>query len=81
MIHGLQSTSLQATASGMQVQEAVQAYVPVAHLSWGIWGFLQARLSDVPSFDFSEYGRQRVQQYRLSSQLSHAEYLRKAGVA
>jgi hypothetical protein len=48
----------------VQVQEAAQAYVPVSHLLWGIWGLLQARLSDVPSFEFTEYGRQRLREFR-----------------
>ncbi len=48
----------------LQVQEAANAYVPISHLSWGIWGLLQARLSDVPSFDFTEYGRQRLREFR-----------------
>ena len=46
------------------MEEAADAYVPVSHLSWGIWGLLQARLSDVPSFDFTEYGRQRLREFR-----------------
>ena len=48
----------------VQLREAALGYVPVSHLGWGIWGLLQARQSDVPSFDFTEYGRQRLREWQ-----------------
>ena len=48
----------------LQLRVLALEFLPVCHLQWGIWGLLQARLSEVPSFNFVEYGRQRLKQYR-----------------
>jgi thiamine kinase-like enzyme len=42
--------------------ERVQAFMPLSHLTWGVWGLLQSRLSEV-EFDYLHYARKRLQQY------------------
>ncbi|KFM22904.1 Choline/ethanolamine kinase [Auxenochlorella protothecoides] len=46
------------------VQKA-EAYVPLSHLKWGLWGVMQAQTSDV-DFDYLEYARQRIAQYHAT---------------
>ncbi|KAL6771211.1 hypothetical protein ACKKBF_B34375 [Auxenochlorella protothecoides x Auxenochlorella symbiontica] len=46
------------------VQKA-EAYVPLSHLKWGLWGVMQAQTSDV-DFDYLEYARQRITQYHAT---------------
>ena len=47
-----------------QLRVAAQAYIPISHLHWGLWGLLLARTSKVPDFDFEAYGRQRLGEYQ-----------------
>jgi len=37
----------------------------VSHLLWGLWGLIQARVSQLPDFDFTAYAQQRLEQYQL----------------
>ena len=39
----------------------------VSHLLWGLWGLIQARVSQLPDFDFIAYAQQRLEQYRITS--------------
>jgi len=43
----------------------------VSHLLWGLWGLIQARVSQLPDFDFEAYARQRLEQYRICSASLH----------
>ena len=43
----------------------------VSHLLWGLWGLIQARVSQLPDFDFEAYARQRLEQYRICSAPLH----------
>lgn len=40
---------------------AAGAYLAVSHLHWALWGYIQARISDV-DFEFMSYAEQRMQQ-------------------
>ena len=48
-----------------ELQKAALAYVPVSHLMWGLWGLIQAKTSNC-DYDFSDYCRQRLQQYHAT---------------
>lgn len=37
-----------------------EAYMPVAHLHWGLWGLVQATRNDCTDFDYGAYGAQRI---------------------
>ncbi len=43
----------------------------VSHLLWGLWGLIQARVSQLPDFDFTAYAQQRLEQYRLCTAAWH----------
>lgn len=44
--------------------KAVKEFIPVAHLFWGLWALIQADLSEI-DFDYSKYGRLRLEQARF----------------
>ena len=44
-----------------------EAYMPLSHLMWGLWGVLQAEAPDA-DFQYLDYARQRVAQYHASKQ-------------
>ncbi|CAK0784100.1 hypothetical protein CVIRNUC_007303 [Coccomyxa viridis] len=52
-----------------QLLQAANAYIPMSHLIWGLWGLLQARTSNVPDFDFTIYAEQRLEQYHRLKRL------------
>ena len=41
----------------------VRRWAPVSHLFWGIWGLIQATISDI-DFDYVEYAHNRISKYR-----------------
>lgn len=47
----------------IDLQQASQAYLPISHLHWALWGFIQARTSSVV-FDFVAYAKQRLNEYQ-----------------
>ncbi|KAK9820950.1 hypothetical protein WJX81_004275 [Elliptochloris bilobata] len=49
------------------LRAAALAFLPVSHLLWGLWGLIQARVSQLPDFDFTAYAQQRLQQFRITS--------------
>jgi len=38
-------------------------YSLVSHLMWYVWSKIQAKISDIPYFNYEEYGLKRMQQY------------------
>jgi hypothetical protein len=44
--------------------EASGAYMAVSHLHWALWGYIQARISEV-DFDFMGYADQRMRELGL----------------
>lgn len=44
---------------------AARAYICASHFKWALWGFIQAKVSDV-DFNFIAYAQQRWQQYLLT---------------
>jgi thiamine kinase-like enzyme len=49
--------------------EETRRFVPVSHLLWSLWGFIQAAQSTI-DFDFLEYSRQRLVEFnRLFAQV------------
>jgi hypothetical protein len=45
----------------LDLTAAAGAYLAVSHLHWALWGYIQARISDV-DFDFMSYAEQRMEQ-------------------
>ncbi|KAK0396791.1 hypothetical protein QR680_001857 [Steinernema hermaphroditum] len=46
----------------IKLMEETRPFIPVSHLFWGVWGFLQVEVSPV-GFGFAEYGRDRLGLY------------------
>lgn len=40
-----------------------EAYMPVVHLHWGLWGLVQGTRNDCSDFDYGAYGAQRIAKF------------------
>jgi len=38
-------------------------YALLSHLFWHIWAKIQAKISDIPNFDYEDYGKKRLNEY------------------
>ncbi|CAK7346728.1 unnamed protein product [Dovyalis caffra] len=47
--------------------QEVEKYTLASHLFWGLWGIISGYVNKI-EFDYTEYARQRFQQYRLRKQ-------------
>jgi len=45
-----------------ELYDEVTKCVPLSHLLWGLWGFIQSTISTI-EFDYFTYGIQRLQEY------------------
>lgn len=48
-----------------QLVNDAEKYTLVNHVLWGLWGLISGYVNEI-DFDYTEYARQRFQQYRLS---------------
>ena len=46
----------------------VEAFLPLSHLKWGLWGLIQSKLSDV-GFNYLGYAEARLQQYHKTKKI------------
>lgn len=46
----------------VNVRDAANVYAAVSHVQWGLWGLIQAKVSDI-DFDFLSYAAQRLDMY------------------
>jgi thiamine kinase-like enzyme len=59
------AAGLEAAAAALHA--AADAHVPASHVHWALWGFVQARTSEVSGFDYLSYARQRLSLFLASA--------------